>query len=253
MDTYAQSTKTISLEKYGIKTVISDNRYGLWNKSAYSIFISHQINIQLPQHLKFGQGILNWFNRRMINRFDECWIPDFANEDNISGVLSHPSRLRIPTTYIGFLSRFKHMLKPRQNKRYQFAFILSGTEPLRTVWEKQILAMASSFERSSILVRGMAGEEKKRKEHQLEIVDWMTANEIERVIECSEYIVCRSGYSSMMDLAILGRKAIVVATPGQTEQEYLARYLSCKSMMVKIDQAEFSMDHLLKAAKKLED
>ena len=246
-----QALKSLILQ-YGIKTVISDNRYGLWNRSVHAVFMTHQVNIQLPNYLKWGQGLLNWTNRRLIEQFNECWIPDFEGGDNISGILSHPAKLSIAVHYLGMLSRFEGLADLTEFPLYRFIFILSGPEPQRNIWEKQILDIGLQLDEPSILVRGVAGSSNKYKHGTLSVVDWMDAAEMFHAIELSECIVCRSGYSSMMDLAVLGRKAIVVATSGQTEQEYLAKYLTNKQKVIQIEASDFTFNSLLTSAIALE-
>ena len=92
--------------KYGFEAVISDNRYGLYHKNIFSVFITHQLYIKSSLG-KWSEKMLQKWNYKFINRFNECWIPDKEGENNLAGELSHPEKLpSIPTTYIGPLSRF---------------------------------------------------------------------------------------------------------------------------------------------------
>ena len=58
-------------------------------------------------------------------------------------------------------------------------------------------------------------------------------------------IIARSGYSTVMDIAALGKKSILIPTPGQTEQEYLAGYLAEKNFAPFILQNDFSISKAL--------
>jgi UDP-N-acetylglucosamine:LPS N-acetylglucosamine transferase len=68
----------------------------------------------------------------------------------------------------------------------------------------------------------------------------MTSTEMARLIRGASSIICRSGYSTIMDLVSTGSSAILVPTPGQTEQEYLAEYLNEKGMFRYISQKELN-------------
>ena len=58
-------------------------------------------------------------------------------------------------------------------------------------------------------------------------------------------VISRPGYSSIMDLTTLGKRAIFIPTPGQTEQEYLARYLKDKKIYFSMEQDEFDLFYAL--------
>ena len=65
-------------------------------------------------------------------------------------------------------------------------------------------------------------------------------------------IISRSGYSTIMDLVQLQKRAILVPTPGQTEQEYLASYLMEKKFFIAIEQKAFSLTAAIDAVKDFE-
>ncbi|MFI5164576.1 MAG: glycosyltransferase, partial [Bacteroidia bacterium] len=73
------------------------------------------------------------------------------------------------------------------------------------------------------------------------IVSHLTSEELQKEILASEIIVSRPGYSTVMDLALLGKKAVFVPTPGQTEQEYLANYFSEKKIAYSVPQKKFDL------------
>ena len=47
----------------------------------------------------------------------------------------------------------------------------------------------------------------------------------QKEILSSKLVISRAGYSSLMDYQTLNTNAIIIPTPGQTEQEYLAEHL----------------------------
>jgi len=228
------------VKQHHLDAVVSDNRPGLNHPFIPCIYITHQL------YIKTGNGFTDYLAQqvhyRYINRFRECWIPDFRGENNLAGDLSHPKKMPgIPVLYIGPLSRFE---KSGSEKKYRLAVILSGPEPQRSIFEELLLPQLAAFQGKTILVRGLPdnNEPLKSTTPTLEVVDHLSATDLNRVIEGSDTIMCRSGYSSVMDLVKLGRRAILVPTPGQTEQEYLAKQLMERRLFFCVEQNGFSLD-----------
>ena len=227
--------------KFKFDYIFSDNRYGVFHKNATNILITHQLQVVKPLIFSASSRfLLNRFSRK----FDHCWIPDKEGIDNLTGRMSS-SKLDIPKTYIGILSRFE---KLRANKDFEIAIILSGPEPARTKFENTILELykeeIGAFKKTA-LVRGVLGHSKIDSPNpNLEIFNFLNAKQLNKLIQSTPKIVCRSGYSSIMDLVKLNKKALLVPTPGQVEQEYLAERLDQKEMFVCIKQDDFSLDLL---------
>lgn len=208
----------------GIDGIISDNRYGCFSRKARSVILSHQLYLRVPN--PFLQWSANRMLRRALARFDAVWVPDLPEAPGLSGELSHgPDPAHPEVHYVGPLSRFRPAA-PRETE-YDVAVVLSGPEPQRTYLEQRLLEQAMLLPQKFIFVQGKT----RAKSHyyaadNVEVVSYLTSGELNDVLLASETIVCRSGYSSIMDLAALGKKALLIPTPGQTEQEYLADFLS---------------------------
>lgn len=203
------------IDHYMIDTIISDNRYGVRNKFARNAIITHQINI-LDDN-KLAARIGTRVNKYWINRFDECWIPDYVYPNGLSGVLSNPIGLK-NHRFIDPLSRFKILNVKTKRK---ILVILSGPEPGRSRLENKLLAAIKNLD--YLLVRGVV--KNKTENTNGRIINYLTAEQLNHEILASEIIICRSGYSSIMDLFQLKKKAILIPTPGQGEQEYLGPYV----------------------------
>lgn len=209
--------------QYNIDAVISDNRYGMHNKSITSVIITHQLQIQVPQS-SLLQKLLNIINTRLINKFQHCWVPDFK-ENSISGVLSINQSVK-NITHLGILSRFRLPLELPKMK-YKILVLISGPEPQRSIFEEKAILQAKKISENTLIVRGVPPNSNfKSIVKNIHIVDHLPANMLQETILSSEIIICRAGYSTIMDLIKLNKKAILIPTPGQTEQEYLAYYLS---------------------------
>ena len=240
-----QALKKIIKEKK-IDVVISDNRFGCWNKKIKSIFITHQLMIKSP----FAEKLLHRINLRFIKNYDECWIPDVKGKLSLSGDLSHKYILPENTFFIGPLSRFNNV---PQNIKYKYdaMAIVSGPEPQRSIFEKLILEQLTQTNLKSIVVRGLTEDhDQKETKNNIEIVSHLKANEMQEAILNSKIIIARSGYSTIMDLATLGKKAIFIPTPGQTEQEYLAEILMQKNIIFYQLQKNIDLKEALKEAEK---
>lgn len=238
--------KKIIKEK-NIDAVISDNRFGLHSKKIPCVYIIHQLLI------KTGNGITEKFAQRnhyrFINKYRECWVPDNAGDDNFAGELSHPKSLpRTPLKYIGPLSRFKIL---EEEKMYDLCVVISGPEPQRSIFEMLLLKELKDFEGKAILIRGLPGEKDSLtiSNSNVEIKNHLSAAELNKVIAQSSLFIGRSGYTTVMDLVKLGKRAILVPTPGQTEQEYLAKYLMSKNLFYCIDQKGFDLKRVLQESK----
>ena len=233
------------IQQYAIAKVVSDNRYGLYNRSVHSIFICHQLNILLPSKIKFFQAIVNRLNCRAINRFNECWVPDNEPGNSLSGELSNPKyKLFIPTVYKGLLSRFSLIESEDVPYIPKLLVIISGPEKQRTVFENKII---SAIEKLTdpidyLIIRGLPLEERCPKPN---AINYCKVGQLKTYIQKSKYIICRSGYSSIMDLAYLRRTAMLVPTPGQTEQEYLAEYLAAGKQFLMTKQNEIDIKEII--------
>ncbi len=239
-----------AIEAYKIHAVISDNRFGLQHKNVKSIYITHQLHIETGY--PFLNKIAQKIHYRFINRFDECWVPDAAGEKNLAGILSHPKKLpAVPVKYLGPLSRFK---KNDVVKTVDILCVLSGPEPQRTIFEEILVKQSERLlleKRLSVtIVRGLPKENDVPVTYHPGILffNHLPADELSNLISQSKIVICRSGYSSIMDLVTLKQKAALVATPGQTEQEYLAASLSKKKMFITNAQSSFLLKAVLSEA-----
>lgn len=225
-----------------IDAVISDNRFGLYSKKVPCIYITHQLRIKTGN--VFIENFIQKIHKWIINKFTICWVPDFSISENIAGELSHPKKIPENVSYIGCLSRFE---KKDTEKKYDVLIVLSGPEPQRTLFEKILLEQINEIEKTVLFVRGLPNETSQlmSANTKLTFVNHLTADRLNEAILQSKIVISRSGYTTIMDLIKLEQKAILIPTPGQTEQEYLAAYLSEKKIFLSASQHKFSLKKLL--------
>jgi hypothetical protein len=203
------------IRKYDIDVVISDNRFGLWNRKVRSVYVTHQVRIPFPHGFKWMEPAGIFLHNLVLKKYDYCLIPDLPGEVNLSGKMSHGLKLPSNIRFIGILSRF--IKNDQITTESKTIIILSGPEP-----QKSIL-------RRNLLKTRMPGES-------FVILDGRPVNEMKENICGSRRIIARAGYSTIMELVSMGCTALLIPTPGQTEQEYLARYLSSKGWFTMIRQ-----------------
>jgi UDP-N-acetylglucosamine transferase subunit ALG13 len=206
--------------------------------------ITHQLNIKAPLGLS---GILNFVNRLQLSKFSMCWVPDREGRESLTGDLSVSDGL--PVKYIGPLSRFQATLPAATGevtKKYEIVAIVSGPEPQRKIFEELLRTQLKNWGRTALLVYGLPEVDERSAEGSLQEVSHLPSVELNRAILESEIVISRPGYSTIMDLARLGKKAIFIPTPGQTEQEYLGSSLMEKRIALCVRQHEFDLERALK-------
>ncbi|TVR68176.1 MAG: hypothetical protein EA408_13805, partial [Marinilabiliales bacterium] len=285
---------------YGARIVVSDNRYGVVHPSVYSVIITHQLRPSLPSLMKVFEGSVAWMVRRMVGRFDECWIPDCPGGPVAGKLVRGWERLQA-AFFVGLLSRFRVAdgYRSPASGKYRILFVLSGPEPGRTLFERKVRDMMRSSGIRALLVQGLPDAADKRRfpatdtagstyerqrcletaaqgaaaglkgvqqdlakgdmcfgeteaDGDLHVVPFLDSGGLLEAMEMSGLVVCRSGYSTVCDLLVAGREAVMVPTPGQTEQEYLGRWLSAKGYFRVISQDELAQERLPEILKKAE-
>jgi uncharacterized protein (TIGR00661 family) len=230
------------VRQHSIDAVISDNRFGMYSKKIFSIYVTHQLCIKTGNVFTdvVAQKIHNYF----IKKYRSCWIPDFQI-NGLAGELSHPKKISSNVVYMGALSRFN--LLADVDVIYDLLISISGPEPQRTIFENEILNQLKTFYGKVFLIRGLPSEKNVLKDfNSVKIKNHLPADELNKVMQQSEIIISRSGYTTVMDLAALRKKAILIPTPGQKEQEYLAKYLFQKQYFFSTQQKNFSIEDAIK-------
>ena len=236
------------VENHKPNLIISDNRYGVYHADVHSVFITHQLQIIPPSSLSFTQDILRKMHEMFIKKFDQVWVPDFDGKDNLSGKLSHGFNTGLDVKYIGPLSRFNiSIVKARTSKELPNILVLiSGPEPSRSIFEKLIIQQLSNYDGESVLLRGKPSEGEIEPNGNIDIYNHLSDDKLLKIIDKSDLIIARSGYSTIMDLFYLKKQAIFVPTPGQTEQEYLANRFMNSDTFLNMQEKEFDLQKAIK-------
>jgi uncharacterized protein (TIGR00661 family) len=241
IDAILQEKKTIRqwIDEYDIAGIISDNRLGVYSKKIPSVFITHQLNVLTGNTTWISSKV----HQHIIKKFNQCWIPDVETKPNLSGKLGHLENPEENIKYIGPLSRLHR--KPT-DKKYDLMVILSGPEPQRGMLEAQLIQEMEHFKGKVVFIKGKIEPEQKIEQiGNVTYYNFMNTEELENTFNESEIVLCRSGYTTIMDLAQLGKKAFFIPTPGQYEQEYLAKKLKKEGLVPFAKQEDFKIENLL--------
>jgi uncharacterized protein (TIGR00661 family) len=227
------------IKKYNIDGIISDNRLGVFSQKVPSVFITHQLNVMTGS----TTWITSKLHQHIIKKYAECWVPDFEGIPNLTGKLGHIKKADFDIKYIGPLSRIQKKPIP---KRYDLMIILSGPEPQRGLLEKKLKKEILRFDGKIIFIKGIVEKDQKKEEiDNVTYYNFMNSRQLEQIFNESETILCRSGYTTIMDLVKLGKKAFFIPTPGQYEQEYLAEKFKKEGLVPYAKQNDFKIENLM--------
>lgn len=230
------------VKEHQLDGIISDNRLGVYSKKVPCAFITHQLNVL--------SGNTTWMSskahQKIIKKFDACWVPDVKDKPNLTGKLGHLKKSKLNIKYLGPLSRFEKMELPLV---YDLMVLLSGPEPQRTLLEEKLMLELQNFQGHILFVGGkiekvQTKNERKTEKGTLVHYNFMQSEELQTALNQSAKVLCRSGYTTVMDLAKLEKKAFFIPTPGQYEQEYLAKRLEKQNLVPYCEQENFTLDHL---------
>ena len=230
------------IAEYAVDIIISDNRFGLWNRKVITVYVTHMPLIPLPKYLKFIEPLGVYLHRQIIKKYSLCFIPDLPGNLNLSGRLSHGLKLPDNVRYIGILSRFIEPEQPNDENPVKFphnTVILSGPEPQREILKQKLVILLKDKEPITVMFEGKPGNrgEIARNENII-FYSHLPAYRMKGIIASSDSILTRAGYTTLMELVSLNCTALIIPTPGQTEQEYLAEYLSEKGWFYTFSQDE---------------
>lgn len=232
------------IRKHNIDIVISDNRFGLWNRKVKTVYITHQLRIKFPRLAAFAEPVGMAIHRLFINKYDYCFIPDLPDSPDFSGILSHGCTLPPHAMFIGILSRFSASDRlsdlPDEIRIPYDTVILSGPEPQKSLLKKMLISSLKDSDTTTVFLCAEPASKTDIIQENSHIICYthLSTSMMKQVIVNSRHVITRSGYSSVMELLSLGRSALLIPTPGQTEQEYLADYLSKRGLFTCLKQKE---------------
>jgi len=234
-----------------IDIIFSDNRYGVCSKIIPSYLMTHQLRFKLPQPVRGFEFISVWFNRLMFRRFRHVFVPDIAGSENLTGKLGHPRGFS-NYSKIGYIGLLSSIEKQAVAESVDVLFMISGPEPQRSVLEDLVLEQVKNIPGRRVVVLGKpGGKAPVSADRHLEIYAHLNREKMSEYVNRARLIVARAGYSTIMELVALRKRALLIPTPGQTEQEYLAFRLNELGWFRCVAQSELNLTEDLKAASQL--
>lgn len=234
--------------KYKIDAVVSDNRYELSSDKIYSVFVTHQLRIKTFGIQKLADPIIRTIMYNYLRKYDEIWVPD-NSERTLSGDLSEVSDFSDRIFFVGILSRFSNHNLDIQQLESDLLILLSGPEPQRSILENKIIEQCRNSDLNVVVFKGKPDETEVKQSDNLLLIPHAQDDVLASYILSAKNIICRPGYSTLMDLYALKKDAIFVPTPGQTEQEYLANKLMNEGRAYFQNQLELNVNKALKESR----
>ena len=232
-----------------IDGIISDNRYGLHHPSIPSVILTHQLMVRSGLGHWAG-AMIQRLHYSLLCRFAATWVVDIEKEPSLAGELSHCNRLLANCRYIGLLSQFAvRAIADSGNTDNSILILLSGPEPLRTELSNFLWSQVVGHQGKVIFVEGSESVAARQAiPPHIIYHKRLTRSLLQNYLEAADIVICRSGYSTIMDLVALGKKAVFIPTPGQTEQEYLAGRLGRMGCFTSVAQNKFNLHDALARA-----
>jgi uncharacterized protein (TIGR00661 family) len=238
--------KLLGKKKYDL--IVSDSRYDMYSKKIPSFFISHQIRIMNPLRIRMFEMGSELFNLFFFKKFSGVIVPDYK-EDSFSGDLSHNLR-KIDENmlhYVGVLSDFS---KITVKKDVDYLISISGPEPQRSMLEEKLSSQIQDLTGNIVMTLGKTEKASKMEQENITTYSFLTKVKREELLNRAKLVIARSGYSTIMDLGVMGTKALLIPTPGQIEQEYLGEYHNTLGTFYSVRQDEVNVKEDIKVAKK---
>ena len=232
------------IRRFGIDKIVTDGRYGLFSYRIPSFLISHQLHFELMFFKKLSEKSTEFANSIHFRNFSRVLIPDFANsERSLSGNLSHNITLLPPSylRYIGILSSYKKIDVPQD---IDYLFVISGfIEDKKESFVSELFRQAKKLNGKKVFVLGKPGESNVifDREHNITAYSYVSGEKRVELMNRVKLIIARAGYTTLMDLAELEKKALLVPTPGMGEQKYLARFHKEKGNFYSVEQSEINL------------
>jgi uncharacterized protein (TIGR00661 family) len=218
--------------------IISDSRPYCYYENISCIYLTHQLQVKSGIFSRIATAT----HRRLINRFNECWVPDFEKPNAFCGEMSQWENAPLPIRYIGILSDLQTQ---QTNQKYDYAGIISGAEPERSKLEQQLINSFSRLKGKKIIIAGSKETNDRWISTDFEIKGLANRAEVQHIINSSKTLVARGGYSTMMDLLQLRKSALLIPTPGQTEQLYLTQHLKQLGYFDLVSQDKLSAERIV--------
>ncbi len=227
--------------------IVSDTRYGVFLREIPSYHIVHSLRQIVPGRPREIEIMVELVQKRLLAGARRILIPD-QRENGLAGDLCHNLNCfdGHNLEYIGILSSVKR--RPVQPDLDYFVTV-SGAEPQRSIFEKMVLQQAYDLPGRVVIALGKPDVPLSvTSDGRVDVYSYMGRGQQEEMMNRARLVVSRSGYTTMMELAELGKQALLIPTVGQSEQEYLGAYHEKLGTMHTVTQPHLSLVRDVEAA-----
>jgi uncharacterized protein (TIGR00661 family) len=231
------------VKKFRFDLIISDNRFGFYSKNVPSVFMSHQLKYHMPGNIKLFENTGKFFNTFYHKNFEKIIVPDNPpNSVSLSGKLGNIPKKNTKNKiyYAGILSSIR---KQNVKKDIDYLISISGPERSKTAFKEKIMSQIKDLAGKKVVLLGEPCSNSKYRAGKNTLVkSHATREEMTSLMNRARFIITRSGYTTIMELAELGKKnALFIPTPHQTEQEYLSKYYEEKKWFHSVKQSKIDL------------
>lgn len=222
--------------------VVSDSRFGVWSRVVPSYCISHSLRQIVPGRLCWIENLVEWGQYRLLRHYRQVLIPDARENDGLSGDLGHRCTLDWGAGRLAYIGPLADVVRPDLPQDIDYFFSISGAEPQRTLLEQRVLAGLPKLSGRIVVTLGrpeLGGAA--RKIGGATVHGYLDREQQAEMLNRARLVITRSGYTTLMELATLGKRALFVPTPGQSEQEYLAHFHCARGQVWSVDQHQLDL------------
>jgi len=234
-------TERLVAERH-LDCVVSDSRFGVWSRAVPSYCILHSIHQRVPFFSRFTEWCAERGQRDLLKGFTRILIPDVEESGGLSGWLGHDPDFDWGAGRLAYIGPLSSVRRMDVEQDVDVFFSVSGIEPQRGLLEKLALEALPKLSGRIVVTLGKPGDGSQP--HQAggaTVFNYLDRQRQAEMLNRAKLVMTRSGYTTLMELAGLGRKALFVATPGQSEQEYLARFHRDKGYVWSVEQKHLDM------------
>lgn len=232
--------------------VVSDTRYGIWSQAVPSYCILHSLRQLIPFRPHWLERLVERSQCRKLSGFTKVLIPDMEEDGGLSGELSHDLDIDWGAGRLEWIGPLSGVRVQPGKRDIDMFFSISGIEPQRTIFERKVLDALPQLTGRIVVTLGQPARADECIERgNATIHGCLDRHAQADMLNRARITITRSGYTTLMELAELGGRALLVPTPGQSEQEYLARLHRERGRMWSTTQSELDLPADLERAANL--
>ncbi|MEK6968538.1 MAG: glycosyltransferase [Nanoarchaeota archaeon] len=205
--------------KEKIDRVIADGEIGYHLKNKKSFFVNNQLRL-LPGSL-LGDGtelLTDVFSKG----FEKVIVPDDEN-GTLGGLLTSKTRFydKKRLAYVGILSSIR---KKNVVRNVDYFISISGPGISKEVFTRQVMEQLHLLKGKVVVALGRPDLKEIASKGNAKIYPYLNRKQQESFLNKAKLVISRSGYTTMMELAEIDKKAFFIPTLNHPEQEYLAKF-----------------------------